>query len=142
MCSVRAQQVIAFASHPAALVMAAAAAEQAGGLRALGSFNSRASQQDLVAALNARIAREAAEVADLQARLARERERCAATQGAGASVAALGQVVDVKHSFSLQDGAFLLNVESAAPLFALALQVSKPQNQHARGCMSLAGRPL
>lgn len=121
-CMLCVPQVIAFASHPAALVMAAAAADQAGGLRALSSFNSRASQQDLVAALNARVAREAAEVAELQARLVRERERCAATQGA-VPVAALGPVVDVKHSFSLQDGTFLLSVESAAPLFALALQV-------------------
>lgn len=32
-------------------------------------------------------------------------------------------VVDVKHRLSLQDGAFLLYVESAVPLFALALKV-------------------
>lgn len=69
-------QVIAFASHPAALVMAAACSEQGqGGLKTLGSFNSRASQQDLVAALNARIARETAELAELRAKVARERER-------------------------------------------------------------------
>jgi len=40
----------------------------------------------------------------------------------GAS-AASHSVVDVKHRLSLQDGAFLLYVESAVPLFALALKV-------------------
>jgi len=67
-------QVIAFASHPAALVMAAAEGA-APGLKPLGSFNSRANQQDLMAALNARIAKETAELADLRAKVAKERER-------------------------------------------------------------------
>jgi hypothetical protein len=67
-------QVIAFASHPAALVMAAAEGG-APNLKPLSSFNSRANQQDLLAALNARIAKETAELADLKAKVARERER-------------------------------------------------------------------
>jgi hypothetical protein len=67
--------VIAFASHPAALVMAAAEGTGAPSLKALSSFNSRANQQDLLAALNARIAKETAELADLKAKVASERER-------------------------------------------------------------------
>lgn len=67
-------QVIAFASHPAALVMAAAEGDGPG-LKSLASFNSQANQQDLVAALDARIAKETAELADLRAKVARERER-------------------------------------------------------------------
>lgn len=66
--------MIAFASHPAALVMAAS--EGGGpGLKPLGSFTSRANQQNLLAALNARIAKETAELAGLKARVAKERER-------------------------------------------------------------------
>jgi hypothetical protein len=33
--------------------------------------------------------------------------------------------VDVKHRLTMQDGAFLLYVESAVPLFALAIKVSR-----------------
>lgn len=72
--TLHAAQVIAFASHPAALVMAAAEGG-APGLKPLSSFNSRANQQDLLAALNARIAKETAELADLRAKVAKERER-------------------------------------------------------------------
>lgn len=67
-------QVIAFASHPAALVMGASEGG-APSLKPLSSFNSRANQQDLLAALNARIAKETAELADLKAKVAKERER-------------------------------------------------------------------
>ena len=34
-------------------------------------------------------------------------------------------VVDVKHRLSMQEGAFMLYVESAVPLFALALKVGR-----------------
>jgi hypothetical protein len=76
----RSHQVIAFASHPAALIMAAAAATEQGGgraglARALSSFNARAGQADLVAALNSRIDRERAELAALRTKVASERER-------------------------------------------------------------------
>lgn len=53
----------------------AAAEGAAPGLKPLGSFNSRANQQDLMAALNARIAKETAELAELRAKVAKERER-------------------------------------------------------------------
>jgi hypothetical protein len=53
----------------------AAAEGGAPGLKPLSSFNSRANQQDLLAALNARIAKETAELADLRAKVAKERER-------------------------------------------------------------------
>lgn len=53
-----------------------AASEGGGpGLKPLGSFTSRANQQNLLAALNARIAKETAELAGLKARVAKERER-------------------------------------------------------------------
>jgi hypothetical protein len=159
-------QVIAFASHPAALVMSAAAdQQQAGGLKSLASFSSAGGQQDVVAALNARIARETAELGELRAKVAKERERCVccaqerlnwvsghacardslvlvtarsltaaqlhtptaccsyAAASQGAPQATMQAVVDVKHSMTLQDGAFLVYVESAVPLFALALKV-------------------
>lgn len=48
--------------------------------------------------------------------------RLAASANGGASISA--SVVDVKHRLTLQDGAFLLYVESAVPLFALALKVT------------------
>lgn len=58
---------------------AAAASEQGGGRaglsRALGSFNTRAGQADLVAALNSRVDRERAELAALRTKVASERER-------------------------------------------------------------------
>lgn len=49
-----------------------------------------------------------------------------AAQTNGAMAVSLS-VVDVKHRLSLQDGAFLLYVESAVPLFALALKVGNTQ---------------
>jgi hypothetical protein len=69
-------QVIAFASHPAALVLAASEGSSPQGLKSMSSFSSRANQQDLLAALNARIAKETAELAELKAKVAKERERC------------------------------------------------------------------
>lgn len=62
-------QVIAFASHPGAMVLAAAAEQCAKGK------SPPAAQQDLVAALNARIAKETADLADLRAQVAKEREK-------------------------------------------------------------------
>jgi hypothetical protein len=49
----------------------------------------------------------------------------------------LQSVVDVRHNLTLQDGAFLLYVESAVPLFALALQVCCCAEVLYRGLLSL-----
>jgi hypothetical protein len=62
-------QVIAFASNPGAMALAAVVEQSAKGK------SPAAAQQDLVAALNARIAKETAELADLRAQVAKERER-------------------------------------------------------------------
>jgi hypothetical protein len=72
------QQVIAFASHPGAMVLAAAAEQRA--LKPMGSMGRPPPQQDLVAAMNARIAKETAELTELRAKVAKERERCAQLQ--------------------------------------------------------------
>lgn len=76
MCGLPVLQVIAFASHPGALAMAAAAEQRT--LHAMGSMGRPPPQQDLVAALNARIAKENAELAELRAKVVKERERCVA----------------------------------------------------------------
>uniref|UniRef100_A0A383VGJ7 Bardet-Biedl syndrome 7 n=1 Tax=Tetradesmus obliquus TaxID=3088 RepID=A0A383VGJ7_TETOB len=117
-------KVIAFASHPGALAMAAAAEQRA--LHAMGSMGRPPPQQDLVAALNARIAKENAELAELRAKVVKERERYAANQTA--SLGAAQAVVDVRHRLTLQpqDGCFVLYVEAAVSLFALALQSTVP----------------
>jgi hypothetical protein len=56
-----------------------------------------------------------------------------ATSPSGA-VAVSQSVVDVKHRLSMLDGAFLLYVESAVPLFSLALKV----HIAARHCAAVA----
>lgn len=49
---------------------------------------------------------------------------------ANGAAAVSQSVVDVKHRLSMLDGAFLLYVESAVPLFALALKVHTVAWQH------------
>jgi hypothetical protein len=56
------------------MVMAAAAEQRA--LKPVGSMGRPPPQQDLVAALNARIAKENAELTELRAKVVKERERC------------------------------------------------------------------
>lgn len=61
----------------------------------------------------------------------------AASQAGSTHGAMLQSVVDVRHNLTLQDGAFLLYVESAVPLFALALQVCCCAEVLYRGLLSL-----
>jgi hypothetical protein len=56
------------------MVMAAAAEQRA--LKPVASMGRPPPQQDLVAALNARIAKENAELTELRAKVVKERERC------------------------------------------------------------------
>lgn len=62
-------QVIAYASHPGALQPATEQSFRRS------STVGRAGDQDLVATLNARMAKEAAELAELRVKVAKERER-------------------------------------------------------------------